>query len=72
MKITYDAEVDALYIEFRDTTVTTKRVDEGIALDFDAEGSLAGIEILDAAKRLGGKDVFRRITLEDIALAVPA
>ena len=49
MKITYDREVDALYIRFKETTVTTKHVDDGIALDYDAAHRLAGIEILDAA-----------------------
>ena len=71
MKITYDADVDALYIRFHDTTVTTKELGEGIAADYDAEGHLAGIEVLDAKARLGDQDVFRQITLEDIALATP-
>ena len=48
MKITYDAEVDALYIQFLETTVTTEHLAEGIAADYDGEGRLAGIEILDA------------------------
>ncbi len=68
MKITYDAEVDALYIGFRKTTVTTKELGEGIAIDLDAEGRLAGIEILNATVRLGDTDPFRQITLEGIAL----
>jgi uncharacterized protein YuzE len=68
MRITYDAEVDALYIGFRDTTVTTKQLGEGIAVDLDAEGRLAGIEILDATERLGDTEPFRQITLENIAL----
>jgi YD repeat-containing protein len=53
MKITYDAEVDALYIQFLETTVTTEHLAEGIAADYDAKGRLAGIEILDALKRFG-------------------
>lgn len=68
MTITYDAEVDALYIRFQDTTVTTKELGEGIAVDFDAEGHLAGVEIIDAVARLGGENPFRQITLQDIAL----
>ena len=48
MKISYDAEVDALSITFRDATVTTKHLAEGIAADYDSEGRLAGLEILDA------------------------
>ncbi len=69
MRITYDPEVDALYIRFREATVTTEHIAEGFAADYDAEGHLAGIEILDAAKRLGGRDVFRQVVLEEIAIA---
>ena len=68
MKITYDSEVYALYIRFIEATVTTERVAEGIAVDYDSEGHIAGIEVLDAAMRVGSKDVFRKITLEDLAL----
>lgn len=69
MRITYDAEVDALYIRFIETTVTTKHIDEGIAIDYDSEGKIAGIEILDAMKRFGSKEVFKKVVLEDIALS---
>jgi uncharacterized protein YuzE len=68
MRITYDSEVDALYIRFIEATVTTNHVAEGIAVDYDAEGRIAGIEILDAVKRFGSKDVFKKVTLEDLAL----
>ena len=69
MKITYDPEVDALYIRFLETTVTTQHIAEGMAADYDAEGHLAGIEILDAVKRLGDRNVFKQVILEDIAFA---
>jgi uncharacterized protein YuzE len=69
MRITYDQEVDALYIRFSETTVTTKHLDEGIAADYDAEGHLAGLEILDARKRLGNPRVFKQVTLEDVGIA---
>ena len=52
MRITYDSEVDVLYIRFRETTVTTQQLGEGLAADYDSEGRLAGIELLDALKRL--------------------
>jgi len=71
MKITYDPEVDALYIRFKETTVTTEHLAEGIAADYDAEGRLAGIEILDALKRLGDARTFRQVTLENLALGTP-
>jgi len=72
MRITYDSEVDALSIFFRETTVTTKALGDGIAADFDSDGNLAGIEILDATRRLGSKDVLRQVVLEGIGLAQPA
>lgn len=52
VKISYDREVDALYIRLKETTVTTDLVEEGIALDYDEAGQIAGVEILDAGKRL--------------------
>ena len=69
MKIVYDAQVDALSITFRETTVTTKHVAEGIALDYDSEGQLAGIEVLDAARRFGGRETLRQVVMEGVGLA---
>lgn len=66
MKISYDPEVDALSITFRETTVTTQHLAEGIAVDYDAEGQLAGIEILDAVKRFGGEETLRQVVIEGI------
>ena len=68
MRITYDSEVDALYIRFIDTTVTTQLITEGIAVDYDKNGKIAGLEVLDAIKRFGNKDVFKKVILEDISL----
>ena len=72
MRITYDREVDALYIRFIETTVTTKHVAEGIAVDYAADGRVAGIEVLDARRRFGDERIFSRVVLEEIALGVPA
>ena len=68
MRITYDAEVDALYIRFKETTVTTQHLADGIAADYDADGKLAGIEILSAKQQLGDPRAFQQITLENLAL----
>src|SRR5215510_4921119 len=70
MKISYDPEVDALSITFRETTVTTKHLAEGIAADYDSEGRLAGLEILDAQKRFGGTDTMRRVELEGVGTLI--
>jgi uncharacterized protein YuzE len=69
VRITYDREVDALYIRFKETTVTTKHLAEGIAADYDSDGRLAGIEILDARKRLGDPATFKQVILEDVSIA---
>lgn len=68
MKIRYDAEVDGLSIIFLETTVTTQEVADGIAIEYDAEGRVAGIEILDTRTRFGESDPLRSVTLEGVAL----
>lgn len=74
MRIAYDAEADALYIELRPVGpqgVETQEAAEGIHLDFGADGKLAGIEILDASA-LSGVDL-ERVILELRPMAkVPA
>ena len=70
MRIAYDKEVDALRIIFRETTVTSKELGDGIAVDMDAEGRLAGIEVLDAVYRFGDKDTLKNVVLEGIGAAV--
>ena len=66
MKISYDPEVDALSIIFRETTVTTAPLADGIAGEYDADGRLAGIEILDAVKRFGDRETLRSVELEGV------
>jgi uncharacterized protein YuzE len=69
MLIRYDPEVDALSVIFRETTVTTRELAEGIVAEFDAEDRLAGLEILDAGSRLVSPAILREVTLEGIAVA---
>ena len=71
MRISYDPEVDALSIIFRDTTVMTQELAEGIAAEYDAQGRLVGIEILDAVKRLGDPSVLQQVILERLGPAAP-
>jgi uncharacterized protein YuzE len=70
MKISYDPEVDALSIIFRETSVTTRHLAEGIAADYDSEGRLAGLEILDAVRRFGGRDTLRQVVFEGVGPSV--
>ena len=71
MRIRYDSEVDALSIIFRDTTVTTQDLAEGIAGEYDAQGQLVGLEILDAVKRFGDPSTMQQIVLEGLGPALP-
>lgn len=55
MKISYDAQVDALYIEFHELTAGTaeaRPLTEEIIADYGPDGKLAGLEILDASETL--------------------
>ena len=72
MRISYDPEIDALSIIFRDTTVTTHELAEGIAAEYDAQGRLVGLEILDAVKRLGDPSVLQQVILERLGPASPS
>jgi uncharacterized protein YuzE len=53
MKVTYDAEVDVLRILFRDAPIEESDEDKpGVVLDYDKDGNLVGLEVLDASKRM--------------------
>lgn len=69
MRISYDPAVDALSIVFQETTVTTHDLGDGIAAEYDAAGQLVGLEILDAAQRIGGIETLQRVLLERIGPA---
>ena len=59
MKIEYDREVDALYVRLQEKLVAkTVEVDEGVNIDFDDQGKLIGLEILDATERYTLSDIF--------------
>ena len=53
MKVTYDAEVDVLRILLTDTPIEESDEDKpGVILDYDKDGNVVGMEILDASKRI--------------------
>ena len=68
MRIEYDKEVDALYILLRDAKpVDTKDVEESVTIDVDENGHIIGIEILDAADRLGMESLVN-VSIENMPL----
>ncbi len=62
-------EIDIPSVVFRDTTVTTKELAEGIVGEYDAQDQLVGLEILDAGTRLGSPSMIRQVTLEGLDLS---
>lgn len=53
MKVTYDPEVDALTIILSDAAVEeSDEAKPGVILDYDVEGNIVGLEILNASKRV--------------------
>jgi len=53
MKVHYDEDVDALYIQFGDQKPDgVIEIAEGINIDTTTDGKLAGIEILKASKKI--------------------
>ena len=53
MKILYDPEVDVLRIVFNDLSVEESDEEKPeLILDYDKNGNIVGVEILDASKRV--------------------
>ena len=53
MNLRYNSEVDALYVGFtQDMIVESEEVRPGVVLDFDSEGRIVAIELLDAKRQL--------------------
>ena len=53
MKVTYDPQVDAMRIGLSDAPIVESDEDKpGIIFDYDKDGNIVGIEILDASRRM--------------------
>ena len=56
MKLNYDDKADALYVRFSDERVTeSEEARPGLVLDFDRDGHIVAIELLDARRQLDPK-----------------
>ena len=53
MKVTYDKEVDILRIVLNDSAIEESDEDKpGVIIDYDDDGNVIGLEILDASSRI--------------------
>lgn len=58
MKIRYDEEANALYIKLQEKKYyESDEIQDGFILDYDVEGNVIGIEILDVGKYLAVSDL---------------
>lgn len=73
MRISYDPEVDALYIRLveGEYECRTLRLNEEISLNIGPGEMLVGIEILDA-KQVLGRGQLPKVVLENLSLASAA
>jgi uncharacterized protein YuzE len=61
MKAHYDPEADALSIRWSNAKYAESNEVDGVILDYDEDGNVIGVEVLDASKQieqLPGKPLF--------------
>jgi len=59
----YDPDADALYLRLAEAKVIeSEEIRPGIVFDFDAEGRVVGIEILDASEHIAAGADFAALT----------
>jgi len=66
MKITFDKEADALYIEFNEGEfAANKKIDNDTIADLDENGNILGIEMLNVSKKIS-KDFLSDISIKNL------
>jgi uncharacterized protein YuzE len=65
MRLRVDHGADAVYVNLTDRAIKdSEQVADGIIVDYDAEGRIVGIEILDASKRTDDPEVLKQFSFE--------
>ena len=65
MRVRVDQEADAIYLDLTGEKIeSSEEVADGIILDYDKEGNMVGIEILDASKKTGGINALQQVSLD--------
>ena len=65
MRVRVDRAADAVYLNLTDAVILeSEEVADGIVVDYDADGRIIGVEILDASRRTGNPDVLADLSFE--------
>jgi len=65
MRVRVDHGADAVYVNLTDRAIKdSEQVADGIIVDYDAEGRIVGIEILEASKRTDDPAALKRFSFE--------
>ncbi|MBI2716647.1 MAG: DUF2283 domain-containing protein [Rhizobiales bacterium] len=63
MHLRVDHAADAIYLNLTDRPIKdSEEVADGIVVDYDAEGRIVGVEILDASKRTDDPEVLKQFS----------
>ena len=65
MRVRVDHAADAVYLNLTDRPIKdSEEVADGIVVDYDDQGRIVGVEILDASKRTNDPEVLRQFSFE--------
>jgi len=65
MRVRVDKAADAVYLNLTDRPIKdSAEVADGIVVDYDDEGRIVGVEILDASKRTNDPEVLKLLSFE--------
>ena len=66
MRVRVDHAADAVYLNLTDRAIKdSEEVADGIVVDYDDEGRIVGIEILDASKRTADPSALKQFSFEE-------
>jgi uncharacterized protein YuzE len=65
MHLRVDRRADAIYVNLTDRAIKeSEEVADGIVVDYDAEGRIVGVEVLDASKRTDDPEALKQFSFE--------
>jgi uncharacterized protein YuzE len=77
MRIRYSKETNALYIRLKENKIEdTDEVSEDLIIDYDSDGNVVGIEILDVSKKVDTDQLviqaFEKVMIENVRETINA